>query len=161
MIYEEEQKSPVLIWSLLAAIFIEAAALVFVFSALSDEAARTMVMAVLGLSFAMLFFLFTQMRTLSIRIDSHAVSFGFGFLKSSVPVGEIEKARIINFGFRNSGGWGIRYMLGGSWNWIAAWGGGVEIVTRSGKKRGFSTGNPDRVKDILNSLIPGHVTDER
>ncbi len=161
MLYQESQKSPVIFWGLLIGCVMEAAALAAVFLLIPESKGRNPAFIIVSVGASLIFVLFLLMRTLDIAIDPTRISFGFGPMRGTVPVSEVEKIRIVTFGWKNSGGWGIRLLWGWRWNWIAAMGGGVEIDLRNGKKRGFSTGNPDKIKEVLNKLLPGRVEDTR
>lgn len=159
MNHSEVQKSRVIAYSLGAALIFVAGMFVLVVVRGVPES-RIPAGIVLGLVFLLLGFLFWKMRSLVIHLDKDTLSFGFPPFVCRVPVREISSVRIVDLGMLNSGGWGIRWTIGGRWNYVAALGPGVEIDWGS-KKRGFSTSEPEKLKAALTALCPGKVTDKR
>lgn len=159
MNYSESQNSRVITVSLGAALVFVAG--MFVFVAVRGPAeARVPAGVVLGFAFFLQGFLFWKMRNLEIRLNAETLSFGFPPFVCRIPVSEITAVRLVDLGFFNSGGWGIRWTIGGRWNYVAALGPGVEVDWGK-KKRGFSTSEPEKLKAALTALCPGKVTDTR
>lgn len=159
MPYRETQPSRVLTISLGASLLMVITISIVVLSGAPADS-RLLMIGSLAFPGLLLLFLFWKMRNLEITIDSKQIAFGFPPLVCKIPLNEITAVRIVRWNAFNSGGWGIRWTLGGRWNYIAALGPGIEIDWGK-KKRGFSTSNPEKVKAALESVWSGKVTDSR
>jgi len=160
MLYEETQPSRVIRFVIGLAAAGEFLGMIVVWNVLPDERGRMVAAAALGLgAITMLFVVFT-MHSLTIAISPQTLQFGFGPFQVKIPMREITKVRIINFGFRNAGGIGIRITGLRRWNYVAALGPGVEVEWGQ-KIRGFTTSNPDRIKQVLSTLLSGKVEEAR
>ncbi len=87
---------------------------------------------------------------LTIEIDDQKLSFFFahGFLKKRISIAEIEKTEIVTN--RWYYGWGIRRVPDG-WLYNVSGLKAVEIHMKNGKKVRIGTGEPEKVKQILDN----------
>lgn len=160
MLYHEVQKSRVLIITLSIGLVLEILAFLYVYARLPPEAGRYPVLAIIAASAVTMGLLLKWMKSLSIDLGPSELRVAFGPLGVTIPVKEITAVRIVKHGFVKSGGIGIRWVGWKRWHYIAVLGDGVEIQWGD-KVRGFTTANPDRLKEIFSQLLPGRVEDQR
>lgn len=160
MPYHEVQKSKVIVVVLSAVLAIELFLLVFLNDRIPVEQGRYPVLGIIAASAITMALLLKWMSSMTIDLNSEELRIAFGALGVTIPVKEITAVRIVKFGIWNSGGIGIRWVGWKRWHYIAALGGGVEIQWGE-KIRGFTTNNPDKLKEIFSQLLPGKVEDKR
>jgi hypothetical protein len=148
--YEEEVPAP---WWLRAVMLVSLAAIMAGLIGPAFDGAKSrgwyasyyplMAIAAVLMSLSVLTF-----RRLSIAVTKDKVTFGFGLIRRTLPLGSIETCEVRRYRWVQYGGWGLRLSLGGRWAYsLPGTPMGVEITARQGKKerRYFvSSRYPDR-----------------
>ncbi len=160
MPYHEIQKSRIIVFALTTGLLVELAAFVFLYGRISPEEGRFPVLGIIAASVVLLGLLLKWMSSMSIDLNATDLRVAFGPLGVKIPVKEITAVRIVHYGFWKSGGIGIRWVGWNRWHYIAALGSGIEIQWGN-KIRGFTTANPDKLKELFAQLLPGKVEDQR
>jgi hypothetical protein len=89
--------------------------------------------------------LFINFRTLEISISGGRLTVGYGFIKSSIRLGDVLHAEAVKPPFWRYGGPGIRLGLDGSLGYVVDYRRGVRVTRRRGMPVFFSTGNPEKI----------------
>lgn len=118
----------------------------------SREPTGLYIYIVLDLTFLLLFLNF---RRLTIEITEDIISVSFGFIKKSIPVGNVVSCEACHVGYGMYGGPGIRFGGDGSFAFIASMGDAVRLDRVKGRSFIFSTSRQDDVVSLLNELIEG------
>jgi len=92
---------------------------------------------------------FVNFRTLEISITGESLTVGYGFIKSRMRLGDVLHAEAVRPSFWRYGGLGIRLGLDGSLGYVVDYRRGVKITRRSGMTVFFSTGNPEKILQII------------
>jgi hypothetical protein len=69
---------------------------------------------------------------------------------------DIISCNLVKASFRRFGGVGVRYGLDGSWAYTTSFGNAVEIVPKKGRTFVFSSNNPGKICQIINTRIQAY-----
>ena len=96
-------------------------------------------------------------RGIKIQISSERLTVDYGLLNHKhVRLDDIVSCKQVKASFRRFGGVGIRYGLDGSWAYTTSFGNAVEIIPKKGRTFVFSSNNPKRICQIVNTKKPTH-----
>ncbi len=99
--------------------------------------------------------LFLNFRGIRIHLSSEELTVNYGlFNHKSIRMNDIASCNLVKASFRRFGGVGIRYGLDGSWAYTTSFGNAVEIVPKEGRTFVFSSNNPRRICQIINTMRP-------
>lgn len=119
---------------------------------------RTESLTGFGVSMLTLIFiltLFLNFRGIRIHLSSEELTVNYGlFNHKSIRMNDIASCNLVKASFRRFGGVGIRYGLDGSWAYTTSFGNAVEIVPKEGRTFVFSSNNPRRICQIINTMRP-------
>jgi hypothetical protein len=91
-------------------------------------------------------------RGIKIQISSERLTVDYGLLNHKhLRLDDIISCKQVKASFRRFGGVGIRYGLDGSWAYTTSFGNAVEIVPKKGRTFVFSSNNPERICQIVNT----------
>jgi hypothetical protein len=101
---------------------------------------------------AMIAFIYINFMTLKIIIDSRRLIVGFGLIRQSIRLSNIEYIETRRPPWYWYGGLGVRF----GWDWsigfLQNFGEGVRVTPIHGRRFFFSTNNPDAIVNIVNDL---------
>ncbi len=104
------------------------------------------------LTLALILVLSWNFRGIKIQISSERLTVDYGLLNHKhVRLNDIVSCKQVTASFRRFGGVGIRYGLDGSWAYTKSFGNAVEIVPKKGRTFVFSSNNPERICQIVNT----------
>ena len=94
-------------------------------------------------------------RRLRIEVSEEAVSIGFGIVRKTLPLSNIQNCETQKYRWLTYGGWGIRYATGGRRAWsMPGVPDGVEMTVKEGKqvRRYFAS---SRSPELLTAAVRG------
>ncbi|UCH70691.1 MAG: hypothetical protein JSV29_01520 [Candidatus Bathyarchaeota archaeon] len=98
--------------------------------------------------------LFLNFRGIKIQLGSEELIVDYGFFNHKhIRMDEIVSCNLVKASFRRFGGVGVRYGLDGSWAYTTSFGNAVEIVPKKGRTFVFSSNNPEKICQIINTKI--------
>lgn len=100
----------------------------------------------------MLIFIYSNFRNLKISISSNRLTVGFGVIKHSVRLSNIDHIETRHPAWYWYGGLGIRFGWDWSTGFIQNFKRGVRVTQKRGRRIYFSTNNPDAIVNIVNDL---------
>ncbi len=104
------------------------------------------------LTLALILVLSLNFRGIKIQISSERLAVDYGLLNHKhVRLDDIVSCNQVKASFRRFGGVGVRYGLDGSWAYTTSFGNAVEIVPKKGRTFVFSSNNPERICQIVNT----------
>jgi hypothetical protein len=104
------------------------------------------------LTLALILVLSWNFRGITIQISSEKLTIDYGLLNHKhVRFDDIVSCKQVQASFRRFGGVGVRYGLDGSWAYTTSFGNAVEIVPKKGRTFVFSSNNPERICEIVNT----------
>ena len=101
----------------------------------------------------LLIFIYSNFRTLRVSISSDRLTVGFGFIKQSVRLDNIDYIEARQPAWYWYGGLGIRFGWDWSTGFIQNFKRGVRVTPKGGRRLYFSTSNPDAIVNIVNDLL--------
>jgi len=111
--------------------------------------------SILTLMFILILFL--NFRGIKIQLSSEELMVDYGlFNHKSIRMDDIVSCNLVKASFRRFGGVGVRYGLDGSWAYTTSFGNAVEIVPKKGRTFVFSSNNPEKICQIINTKIHAH-----
>ena len=93
---------------------------------------------------------------LSIRITKSVITVGFGFIKHTIALDNIEYIEVKRFPWWKYGGFGVRFGLDWSVGYITNYKPGILVAPKRGRKLFFSTNNADELVEKLDNQIVKH-----
>jgi hypothetical protein len=97
-------------------------------------------------------FVYANFMTLKITITSTRLIVGFGIIKHSIKLSNIESITAHRPPWYWYGGFGIRFGWDWSTGFIQNYRTGVQVKPRKGRKLFFSTNHPEEIVDLVNNL---------
>ena len=102
--------------------------------------------------------LFLNFRGIKIQLSSEELIVDYGlFNHKEIRMDGITRCSPVKASFRRFGGVGVRYGLDGSWAYTTSFGNAVEIVPKKGRTFVFSSNNPEKICQIINTKIHEHT----
>ena len=149
-IYEEKQRSSVLVLSLFLIGIIIFGVGIYQFSTEIDKMSGDMIWMIAGAAlFVLMFISFYQ---LHIVLYDDKLQFGYGFMKKTIHRGEIKNLEIKKFEFKNYLGYGIRRGMDKSWGYVTGGDKGI-MVHLANKKFYFTTDNSEQLQDLIKQYL--------
>jgi hypothetical protein len=97
---------------------------------------------------------FLNFRGIKIQLSSEGLAVDYGFFNHKhIKMDEIVSCNLVKASFRRFGGVGVRYGLDGSWAYTTSFGNAVEIVPKKGRTFVFSSSNPEKICQIINTKM--------
>lgn len=98
--------------------------------------------------------LLLNFRGIKIQLSSEELMVDYGlFNHKSIRMDDIVSCNLVKASFRRFGGIGVRYGLDGSWAYTTSFGNAVEIIPKKGRTFVFSSNNPGKICQIINTKI--------
>ena len=98
-------------------------------------------------------FVYANFMKLAVTITSTTLTVGFGVIKHSVKISNIESIKVHNPPWYWYGGFGVRF----GWDWsigfIQNYRTGVMVKPRKGRKLFFSTNHPEEIVNLVNDMM--------
>ncbi|MCW4031181.1 MAG: hypothetical protein NWE80_02325 [Candidatus Bathyarchaeota archaeon] len=111
--------------------------------------------SILTLMFILILFL--NFRGIKIQLSSEELIVDYGsFNHKSIRMDDIVSCNLAKASFGRFGGVGVRYGIDGSWAYTTSFGNAVEIVPKKGRTFVFSSNNPEKICQIINTKIHAH-----
>jgi hypothetical protein len=111
--------------------------------------------SLLTLGFILVVFL--NFRGIRIQFNSKELTVDYGFFNHKhIRMNDIVSCNLVKTSFRRFGGVGVRYGLDGSWAYTTSFGNAVEIVPKKGRTFVFSSNNPEKICEIVNTKKSTH-----
>ncbi len=108
--------------------------------------------SILTLMFILILFL--NFRGIKIQLSSEELIVDYGsFNHKSIRMDDIVSCNIAKASFGRFGGVGVRYGIDGSWAYTTSFGNAVEIVPKKGRTFVFSSNNPEKICQLINTKI--------
>jgi hypothetical protein len=101
----------------------------------------------------LLIFIYSNFRILRISITSEKLTVGFGIIKHSVWLDNIDIIETRRPAWYWYGGLGFRFGWDWSMGFIQNFRRGVRVTPKRGRRIYFSTNNPEAIVNIVNDLI--------
>ena len=101
----------------------------------------------------LLVFIYSNFMKLKITISSKSLTVGFGVIKHSIRLENIEYIETRHPAWYWYGGLGIRFGWDWSTGFIQNFRRGVRVTPKRGRRIYFSTNNPDAIVNIVNDLL--------
>jgi len=102
--------------------------------------------------------LLLNFRGIKIQLSSEGLMVDYGlFNHKRIRMDDVVSCNLVKASFRRFGGVGVRYGLDGSWAYTTSFGNAVEIVPKKGRTFVFSSNNPERICQIVNTKIQAHA----
>ena len=99
---------------------------------------------------AFLLLLFWNYRGIQIQVSKEGLSVNYGvFNRKSILLEHIVSCEPTRASFRRYGGVGVRLGFDGSWAYTTSFGDAVRIRRKEGRPFVFSTGNPEKICNII------------
>ncbi len=107
---------------------------------------------VLLLTLGFILAVFLNFRGIRIQLNSKGLTVDYGlFNHKHIKMDDIASCNLVNASFRRFGGVGVRYGLDGSWAYTTSFGNAVQVVPKKGITFVFSSNNPERICQIINT----------
>ena len=102
--------------------------------------------------------LLLNFRGIKIQLSSEELLVDYGlFNHKSIRMNDVVSCNLVKASFRRFGGVGVRYGLDGSWAYTTSFGNAVEIVPKKGRTFVFSSNNPEKICQLMNTKIQAHA----
>ena len=122
---------------------------------LSTEGLVGFGVSILTLMFILVLLL--NFRGIKIQFSSEELVVDYGlFNHKSIRIDDIVSCNLVKASFRRFGGVGVRYGVDGSWAYTTSFGNAVEIVPKKGRTFVFSSNNPEKICQTINTKIHAH-----
>lgn len=118
---------------------------------LTDRADIPPIIGVFGLS--IVFVVYSVFGTMTIRITDSVLTVGFGFIKHTIALDNIDYIEVRKFPWWKYGGFGIRFGLDWSVGYIQNYKRGVLVTPRRGRKLFFSTNRADELAGVMDMKL--------
>ena len=101
--------------------------------------------------------LLLNFRGIKIQLFSEELRVDYGLVNhKSIRMDDIVSCKLVKASFRRFGGVGVRYGFDGSWAYTTSFGNAIEIVPKEGRTFVFSSNNPRKICQIINTRIQAH-----
>ena len=98
--------------------------------------------------------LLLNFRGIKIQLSSEELMVDYGFFNHKrISMDDVVSCNLVKASFRRFGGVGVRYGRDGSWAYTTSFGNAVEIVPKKGRTFVFSSNNPEKICQIINTKI--------
>jgi hypothetical protein len=104
------------------------------------------------LTLMLILIVFRNFKGIKIQLSAEGLTVDYGlFNHRHFEMDDIVSCNLVKASFRRFGGVGVRYGLDGSWAYTTSFGNAVEIVPKQGRSFVFSSNNPEKICQIINT----------